>query len=404
MPPSSEDRLPGCAPHTVVVIDDHSRLRQAISAIIDADPQLTVIGTADCAMAGVELIRALHPDAAICDVKMPDASGSIVASEARRIAPGTRVIALSAYEDGDSVVEMLRAGAVSYITKSSQREELLGCIHKALRGQSTIPLDSTSAVAAELRRLAGTEPPDQRPMLRKVLANGLMRVVLQPIVDLSSGRPIAFEALARFDLEPRRAPDRWFEEAGRHGLGLLYELTAVRLALEHLSHLPRDCALHINVSPAVAAAPQTRELLSEFDCRRIVLEITEHDRLDHYGALCGALALLRGRGIRVAVDDVGAGFASMRHVISLEPEVLKLDISLIRDIHDQPMRRAMVRTLAEFGRSIGALVVGEGVEVQAEASILTGLGVPAAQGFLFGRPEPCQRCLASPMAAMAEMV
>lgn len=374
---------------TVVVIEDNPGLRRAITALIDGDPTLTVVGSAGGASAGVEMIRSLHPDACVCDVRMPDGNGILVASEARRLAPETRVIALSAYEDGETVVEMLRAGAISYITKSGEREELLDGIHRALNGQSSIPSKATGAVAAELRRLGANVPVDRRPMLRKVLDEHLMQIVLQPVVSLLDEQPIAFEALARINAEPRTGPDVWFEQAASTSLEVEFELAAVRLGLEHLDHLPGGCALHVNISPSVALSPLTFALLRRYDLSRVVLELTEHARLDNYEPLRRALAPLRADGLRIAVDDVGAGFASMRHVISLEPDILKIDISLVHHIHLDRMRHAMVRSLADFGRTIGAVVIGEAVEVEEERLALIALGVPAGQGYLFGRPKSC---------------
>jgi EAL domain-containing protein (putative c-di-GMP-specific phosphodiesterase class I) len=181
----------------------------------------------------------------------------------------------------------------------------------------------------------------------------------------------------------------WFADAADNDLGLEFELQAIRLALGHLSHLPGGCPLHINASPAVATSKELASLLEGIGPERIILEITEHTQIEDYPALTAALAPLRAAGVLIGVDDAGSGFSSMSHIVNMEADVIKVDISLVRDIHLNKMRRAMVGALAEFARQAEALVIAEGVELEEERATLITLGVTAAQGYLFGRPAPC---------------
>lgn len=374
--------------NTVLVVDDDPGFRSALAELLSIDPRLRVVGIAADAHEGAAMVRSLQPSVCLCDVRLPGGGGELVAAEARRFAPETRVVALSAYDDSNTIMGMLRAGAISYIVKGTAGDEVLDSVHRALRGQASMPAIAATAVGAELRGQR-EQTRDKVISLRRVLDRGLMSVVFQPIVDLGNREPIAFEALCRFNASPQRPPDEWFADASAHDLGLEFELRAIRLALDHLDHLPDGCSLHLNASPSVAVQPELAMLLRQGGPERLVLEVTEHAHIDDYPALTAALAPIRAAGLRLGVDDAGSGFSSMSHVVNMEPDIIKVDISLVRDIHLNKMRRAMVGALAEFGRQAGPLVVAEGVEVEEERSVLLSLGVTAAQGYLFGRPQSC---------------
>jgi EAL domain-containing protein (putative c-di-GMP-specific phosphodiesterase class I)/DNA-binding NarL/FixJ family response regulator len=350
-------------PETVLVVEDDPAFRDALAELIDTDPKLRVAGCAADAREAVAMVRSLRPDACLCDVRLPGGGGELVASEARRSAPETRVVALSACDDLETILGMIQAGAVSYIVKGTPGDEVLDGVHRALRGQSSMPTIATAEVAARLRG-HDTRSEERVALLRKVLDHNLMSMVFQPIVAMRTGVPMAFEALCRISAPPPRTPDLWFEDAAWHGLGLEFELKAIRLALEHLPHLPGRCLLHVNASPAVAMTPQLAStLLTSVDPGRIVLELTEHTEILDYAALTAALAPLRQAGVLIGVDDAGSGFSSMSHIVNMEPDVIKLDISLVRDVHLNRIRRSMVGALAEFARQAGPMVVAEAVEV-----------------------------------------
>jgi EAL domain-containing protein (putative c-di-GMP-specific phosphodiesterase class I)/ActR/RegA family two-component response regulator len=372
----------------VVVVDDDPGFRGALVELIGIDPKLQVVGSAADASEGAEMVRSLRPTVCLCDVRLPGGGGEIVAAEARRSAPETRVVALSACDDAGTIMGMIRAGAMSYIVKGTAGDEVLDGIHRAIRGQASMPASAATAVGAELRG-QGEEARGKVILLRHVLDHDLMSIVFQPVVDIETREPIAFEALCRVNLPPRRPPNNWFADAADNDLGLEFELHAIRLALAHLSHLPDECPLHVNASPAVAMSPELALLFKGIAPGRIILEITEHTRIDDYPALAAALAPLRAAGVAIGVDDAGSGFSSMSHIVNMEADVIKVDISLVRDIHLNKMRRAMVGALAEFARQAEALVIAEGVELEEERATLITLGVTAAQGYLFGRPAPC---------------
>lgn len=211
-------------------------------------------------------------------------------------------------------------------------------------------------------------------------------MVFQPIVNLSTGTTVAFEALARFDAEPVRGPDAWFADAAEAGLGIQLELAALIVALRALDQLPSDTYLSINASAENACSPQFAALLAPKDLRRVMLEITEHAAVANYIALNDALRPLRSAGMRLAVDDAGAGVASLHHVLELNPDLIKLDISLISGIDTNPVQAALATAMVSFGAATGAFILAEGIETTAELDTLYRLGVGYGQGYLLGRP------------------
>jgi EAL domain-containing protein (putative c-di-GMP-specific phosphodiesterase class I) len=223
-------------------------------------------------------------------------------------------------------------------------------------------------------------------------------IVFQPVYDLAQQRITGAECLARFQCTPTRAPDAWFAEAAAVGMGSELEASAVQSALRSLHDLPDDFYLAINASPDFILSGALAPMLEPIDLKRIVLEITEHARVSDYDALTQALRPLRNAGMRVAIDDAGAGYSSMRHILHIEPELVKLDISLTRGIDADPKRRALASALIAFARETGTAIVAEGVETQAELQALLSLGVTSVQGYLLGRPmtlAELQRCVSA---------
>lgn len=236
------------------------------------------------------------------------------------------------------------------------------------------------------------------------IARRAMDVVVQPIIELSSGEVVAFEALSRFTELPAITPDRWFADAERVGLGVELELCAAGKALHLLSLLPERVALAVNVGPATLCDPRLAAMVRATDAKRVVLEMTEHLPVLDYRPLIEALAGLRAEGVRLSVDDAGAGYASFAHIIELAPELIKLDRSLIAGIDTDPVRRALTTALVAFSHRSGSKVVAEGIETDEELATVTRLNVDLAQGFHLGRPagitEHLGACLASRRAPL----
>jgi EAL domain-containing protein (putative c-di-GMP-specific phosphodiesterase class I) len=214
-----------------------------------------------------------------------------------------------------------------------------------------------------------------------------MTMVHQPIHRLADGRPVGVECLARFPGSPGRPPSDWFEAAADIGRGAELELCAVRLALEGLPYVPPGLYMAVNVSPETILSGALLPLLGKAPPGRIVVEVTEHARVPDYGALRAALDALRGH-VRIAIDDVGAGYSGLRHIVDLQPDILKLDMSLTRDVDRDPARRALTQAMVALAQEIGSCIVAEGVETEGERATLAALGVGYAQGYHFSRPMP----------------
>jgi EAL domain-containing protein (putative c-di-GMP-specific phosphodiesterase class I) len=216
---------------------------------------------------------------------------------------------------------------------------------------------------------------------------GLPRMVFQPIYAIAGMRLRGFECLARFDIAPYRSPDRWFSLAHEVGLGLALEYHAIEKALGFAPNFADNLCLNVNSSPELLTSGKLQDLASHgADLSRVVLEITEHAVVHDYAALGRALAPLRAQGMKLAVDDVGAGYSSMRHILSLKPDIIKLDMNIARSIDTDSMRKALAKGLTTFAHEIGSLVVAEGVETRAELETLAVLGVDSAQGYFLAKP------------------
>ena len=222
--------------------------------------------------------------------------------------------------------------------------------------------------------------------LDPLVAAGGPSVVLQPIVDLATGARVGAEALSRFPREWGKGPDVVFEEAHSVGRGHEVELLALRGAAAHLDRVGGYVAM--NVSPQTLLTPGFAALLRDLPLHRILLELSEHDPVEDYDALTTALLPFRAAGMRLAIDDVGAGFSSLRHIVVTDPDVIKVDRSIVSGLHTDPVLSKLVESLVIFGHGCGVTVVAEGIETAEEAAALHDLGVDLGQGWFFGRPGP----------------
>ena len=241
-------------------------------------------------------------------------------------------------------------------------------------------------IGPEAARVVATR--QARSRIDQVIDNGLLMTAFQPIVDVRTWTIVGAEALTRFVEEPGAAPDVWFAEAAAVGLGVALELCALRTALTAAARLPIELYVSLNVSPLTCLEPSLLEILvgSGIDPRRLILEITEHSQVADYQSLTGVLTELRGSGIRIAVDDAGAGFSSGQHILRIRPDVIKLDRTIVTDIDTEPGQRALAAAVLALALHIGAQVIAEGVETPEESTCVRDLGVQCIQGFLFGRP------------------
>ena len=218
-----------------------------------------------------------------------------------------------------------------------------------------------------------------------IVAHRAFRPVFQPIVDLSTHAVVGYEALTRFsDLAE---PGSVFAEAAAVGLGRELETATLKASLAAAETLPRSGWLNLNVSPDFITSGQPLRSLLRATRRRLVLEVTEHTAIADYAAFRAALAAL-GPKLQLAVDDAGAGFASLRHILELRPAFVKLDRWLVSGLEGDEARQAMIVGLIHFAQTTGCRLIAEGIETEGELAVVRSLGIRLGQGYLLGRPCP----------------
>jgi EAL domain-containing protein (putative c-di-GMP-specific phosphodiesterase class I) len=220
-----------------------------------------------------------------------------------------------------------------------------------------------------------------------VLAGGGLAIAVQPVVDLARGVTVGYEALSRFTGPPLATPDVWFARAERLGLGAALDAATMRQAVALRSSIPEDCFLAINVDPNHLTDPRVVALFAEWgSLRGLVVELTEHTVVSDYGLLQSRLDVLRDAGARIAIDDTGSGYAGLQWLMSLAPDIVKLDRALVAGIDADETKLALVAMLGDFVSRIDSWMLAEGIERQQELDALVRLGVPLGQGYLLERP------------------
>ncbi len=297
-------------------------------------------------------------------------------------------------EDGEYGAQMAASGVrtVAYAPLTGPRG-LIGVVGLAILHRDREALSEQLPVLTTLASILGTllspgldvrnTENSARARTQGILDASAFTPFFQPIVELHTGRVTGYEALSRFaDGVP---PDITFALAVRSGLGLELEAATIGAALEAATVLPVGKYLSLNVSPTLIGSGRIRDLLAGV-AREIVLEITEHEPTDDYPALRDAISSL-GPTVSISVDDAGAGYASLRHVLELSPAFVKLDIGLIRGINADPARQALIAGMSYFAvkRKLG--LIAEGIEALAELETIQLLGVRFGQGYLLGRPQ-----------------
>ena len=375
----------------VLVADDDAVVRGAMRALISAEQSLELVALAEGVADAVELAGTHQPDVAVVDVRMPSGGGLAATRGIRARSPQTKILAFSADGDRKMVIDMLSAGAAGYVVKGVSGAEIVSAIVSTARGESVLSTEIAGGVVGELTDALARERREvemragRAERIKSILEPGFLETVFQPIVDIRTGRHVGLEALTRVGVVGREQPAPWFAEAEAVGLGRELETHAAEAALSHLDLIPDDCFLAVNLSPSSMNGWCVDDAGR---CDRIVIEITEHARVDDYAELERALADARAAGLRVAVDDVGAGFASLRHILNLGPDFIKIDRSLTRDVHTDRSRRALAAALVALSAELGSMAVAEGIETREELDALRALGVHCGQGFYIARPQP----------------
>jgi EAL domain-containing protein (putative c-di-GMP-specific phosphodiesterase class I)/AmiR/NasT family two-component response regulator len=381
----------------ILVVDDNRANLALMGALLEGAGYQSVLLEQDPTRV-VELLGSFQPDLILLDLHMPGMDGlDILRAMSDVVAPEDflPVIVVTADSTTETRRLVLGAGAKDLLIKPV---DVIEVVQRTANLLQTRHLNrqlrlSNRSLNERLRRQEAheREARDKHERLRNriqdVLRGRRLTSVFQPIVDAAEGTIVGVEALTRFAAEPVRSPDQWFADAAAVGLGYELEMAAIRSALDRQAALPAGAYLSVNCSPDVLLDPGLVALADEIDPARVVLEMTEHTAISDYGSVQTQLAFLRALGFRIAVDDAGSGFASLTHILQLKPDIIKLDSELIRNIDGDPAKRALATAMINFAGEMGAELVAEGVETEAEFWTVRRLGIRTIQGYLLGRPQ-----------------
>jgi EAL domain-containing protein (putative c-di-GMP-specific phosphodiesterase class I) len=359
----------------VLVVDDEPALRRGISRILrTADYEVAVAADGGDA---ARLLETERFDLILTDIDLPGMSGLDLLRHARARGLDSAVMLITGYPAVQTAVEALDNGAASYLIKPVEAQTLLDAVRRAID------------LRAATRAVAAPQPAAAREALDANFDRALQSLWMayQPIIRWSTRETFAHEALVRSGDPGLPGPSDLLGAADR--LGRLYEIGRVirgRVA-EAARETPAD-TLFVNLHPCDLLDPELYDGRTPLAgvAKRIVLEITERAALDQIADVRDRVAGLRALGYRLAVDDLGAGYAGLSSFAQVEPEVVKIDMSLVRGIDTEPMKRKLVGSMVSLCADMQLLLVAEGVETVAERDTLVGLGCDFLQGYLFARP------------------
>jgi EAL domain-containing protein (putative c-di-GMP-specific phosphodiesterase class I) len=362
----------------VLVVDDDPSLRRLCRRLLVNDGWTVVV--VEHGRAAVEAIHnASEPfDCVVSDVKMPELDGYGLLREIRESDDDLPVLLMTGDPSLDGAVRAIDQGAVSYLAKPFDQEALASGVARAARRHGVARMRRRAEAFA--RELDG----DLVTRFERALDSAWL--AFQPIIDLPARRVFAYEALIRNDEPTMQRPDILIAIAERldriHQLGRTVRAEVVRAAAK----APPDVLLFVNVHGLELTDEELYAPISAFTALapRIVLEITERIGVDEVAGPA-RVAMLRSLGFRIAVDDLGAGYAALGALATLEPEIVKLDMSLVRGIDRHATKRRVVGAITTLVKELGGRVVAEGVETAAERDTLLEAGIELFQGWLLGR-------------------
>ena len=372
-------------PITVLVAEDEPQVREVLEALIATDRRLRFVGGAEEAEAAIELAASQRPDVALIDVRMPGGGGVRAAREIVRRSPPTKVIAVSAFEDAETILSMLHAGARFYVSKTDPTDQILEAIHRAVSDGEQPKNEIERIVRAfddwmDRRGDRASLEDLRKARVREVLLPGNLDVRFEHIVDLPTGEIVGEEAVPVFAGNANRSAVELLADAQAVDMLTRLELTFVRAALDALADVPEDRWISLSISLGTAGCAELLDLLSEAPSNRIVLQLTELEPVDDRERLDRSINRWRAGGIRIAIDDVGPGIASLRDLVRIRPDFVKLDTSVVRGIEDDLSRQRLVRALLSIAEELGSTVIAKGADTATAVETLVRLGSHLAQG------------------------
>ena len=370
----------------LLVADDEAHLLSGYNQLLRAAGY--EVDTASDGGAAIALLKHNTYDAVVSDISMPGMTGLDLLRAVRQHDLDVPVILMTGGPAVETAITAIEHGAFRYLIKPVEPGLLRQSVHHA------VLLHKMAKVKREALRVLGDpglqEGDRAGADARFSSALASLYVAFQPIISWQRQNVFGYEALVRCQETSLPHPGALLDAAER--LGRLQELSrAIRAAVSRaIPDAPDGVLIFVNL--------HTRDLLDDdlyrpdavlapFS-RRIVYEITERTALDEVQDIPTRMADLRRLGYRIAIDDLGAGYAGLSTFAQLEPEVVKLDMSLIRDVHTQPTKRKLIQSMVSLCRELNMQVIAEGIEQVAEREVLSQLGINLMQGYLFGRPAP----------------
>jgi DNA-binding NarL/FixJ family response regulator len=376
-------------PIRVMVADDEETVVDVLRTLIGSDPSLRFVGAANNAEDAIEMTARERPDVVLLDVRMPGGGGLRATREITKRCAPTKVVALSAHQDSDTVIGMISAGASGYVPKGDPTEKILRTIHRAV---------DADYVADESGPKLSLVPPvlprrtEQRTAVARAILDGVITAEFEPIAELATGRIVGLDARPRVATLPHRSYDAWLADAEGADLLLDFELSAFRASLSALPVIPEDLFLEFEVTQSTAAEGRFRRAIRASVAPRVVLGFSplapaaaaELEAADPGGTL----ATLRTRGIRIAARDAGPGFESLRHLSNLSPDLARLDPTLVRTLGQTFSSHSIVAAVVACAGDVGARLIAPGVGSEEQLHELRNLGVELVQGPIVGEPIP----------------
>lgn len=364
----------------VLVVDDDLRMRRICARFLQAEGWTVVL--AENGQAAVDAMRGREVfDCVVSDVQMPQLDGFGLVAAVRQYDDDLPVLLMTGDPTLDGAVRAINCGAVSYLAKPFNQGALAAAVARAARRHG---LSRMRRRAESFAQAASDVTPDIGERYERALTRSWM--VFQPIVNVRERKVFAYEALIRTDEPSMVRPDVLIatgERLGRiHDLGRVVRSAVARAAVD----LPQDALLFVNVHGLELTDEELyRETALLAYAPRVILEITERVGFESVDART-RVAMLRNLGYQIAIDDLGAGYAALGALASLTPEIVKLDMSLIRDLPGSTPRRQVLGAIVTLVRDLGARVIAEGVETEADRDAVLAAGIDLMQGWYFARP------------------
>jgi len=376
----------GIQTNRILVVDDDSDVRAVFEEMLELHDFEVV--TAASGEEALKHVHAMQFDAIVSDVSMPGLDGVGLLRAVRERDLDVAVVLITGAPTVQSAAQAVEHGAFRYLTKPIEMAAFLDLVLDAVRLSrlARIKRQALEHLGNQSRQFGDLASVD---MAFERARRGLW-IACQPIVEFPQRRVYAYEALLRSRDETLSNPVALLEAAER--LGKLHELgRTVRNMVAQILTVAKGEQMFVNVHPADLDDPTLFDPYAPLSAvaDRVVLELTERAPLDGLGDVRERIAALRKLGYRIAIDDIGAGYAGFNSIAQLEPEIMKVDMVLVRDVDSNPTRKMLVGALASLCHEMDSHMVAEGIETAAERDTVVGLGCNLLQGYLFAKPaEP----------------